>query len=57
MTNIVYISDKLKDFFPSTYSRLTKIFNEMEIGWEEIKDTKDIWIRDYMPIQITSFLL
>ena len=54
MTNFVYISDKLKEFYPRTYSRLTKLFNEMEIEWGEIEGTKDIWIRDYMPIQISD---
>ena len=54
MTNFVYISDKLKEFYPRTYSRLTKLFNEMDIKWGEIEGTKDIWIRDYMPIQISD---
>ena len=54
MTNFVYISDKLKEFYPRTYSRLTKLFKEMEIEWGEIEGTKDIWIRDYMPIQISD---
>ena len=54
MTNFVYISDKLKEFYPRTYKRLTKLFNEMEIEWSEIEGTKDIWIRDYMPIQISD---
>ena len=36
-TNYVYISDKLKEFYPRTYSRLTKLFNEMEIEWGEIE--------------------
>ena len=54
MTNFVYISDKLKEFYPKTYSRLTKLFNEMNIEWGEIEGTKDIWIRDYMPIQISD---
>ena len=54
MTNFVYISDKLKEFYPRTYSRLTKLFNEMDIEWGEIEGTKDIWIRDYMPIQISD---
>ena len=49
LTNFVYISDKLKEFYPRTYTRLTKLFNEMDIEWGEIKGTKDIWIRDYMP--------
>ena len=54
MTNFVYISDKLKEFYPRTYSRLTKLFNEMDIEWGEIEETKDIWIRDYMPIQLSD---
>ena len=54
MTNFVYISDKLKEFYPRTYSRLTKLFNEMDIEWGEIEGTKDIWIRDYMPIQLSD---
>jgi len=54
MTNFVFISDKLKEFYPRTYSRLTKLFNEMDIEWDEIEGTKDIWIRDYMPIQISD---
>ena len=54
MTNYVYISDKLKEFYPRTYARLTKLFNEMDIEWGEIEGTKDIWIRDYMPIQISD---
>jgi agmatine/peptidylarginine deiminase len=53
-TNFVYISDKLKEFYPRTYSRLTQLFNEMDIEWGEIEGTKDIWIRDYMPIQISD---
>ena len=53
MTNFVYISDKLKEFYPRTYSRLTKLFNEMDIEWGEVEGTKDIWIRDYMPIQLS----
>ncbi len=54
MTDYVYISNKLKDFYPGTFKRLTKLFKEMEIEWGEVKRTKDIWIRDYMPIQISD---
>ena len=54
MTNFVYISDKLKEFYPRTYARLTQLFNKMDIEWGEIEGTKDIWIRDYMPIQISD---
>ena len=53
-TNFVYISDKLKEFYPRTYTRLTKLFNKMEIEWGVIEGTKDIWSRDYMPIQTSN---
>ena len=53
-TNFVYISDKLKEFYPETYKRLTKLFDKMEIAWGEVNGTKDVWIRDYMPIQISN---
>ena len=53
-TNFVFISDKFKEFYPSTYARLIKLFDEMEIEWGEVEGTKDIWIRDYMPIQISD---
>lgn len=53
-TNFVFISDKLKEFYPGTYKRLIKLFDKMEIEWAEVKGTKDIWIRDYMPIQIAE---
>ena len=49
-TDYVFISDKLKEFYPYTYLRLTKLFDEMKIEWGEVEGTKDIWIRDYMPI-------
>ncbi len=52
MTDFVYLSDKLKAFYPNTYERLTTLFDEMGIEWGEVEGTRDIWIRDYMPIQI-----
>lgn len=51
-TDYVYISDKLKEYFPGFYRRLCSKFTEMDIPFEEIKGTKDIWCRDYMPVQI-----
>ena len=53
-TDFVYISDKLKEFYPGTYKRLIKLFDKLEIEWAEVKGTKDVWIRDYMPIQIAE---
>lgn len=53
-TDFVYLSDQLKAFYPDTFKRLTALFNELYIDWGEVYGTKDIWIRDYMPIQITD---
>lgn len=51
-TDFVYISDKLKEYFPDFYHRLCGKFTEMDIPFGELKGTKDIWCRDYMPVQI-----
>lgn len=51
-TNIVYISDLLKVKFKDTYKRLTKLFDTLDIDWQEVPGTKDIWVRDYMPVQL-----
>ena len=51
-TDFVYISDKLKEYFPDFYRHLCVKFTEMDIPFAELKGTKDIWCRDYMPVQI-----
>ncbi len=51
-TDFVYISDMLKQVYPQFYSRLCDKFTEMGIPFGELVGTKDIWCRDYMPIQI-----
>lgn len=53
-TNIVYLADKLEARYPDFFSRLTRLLNEMNIRWALIPHTKDIWVRDFMPIQLTD---
>ena len=53
-TDFVYISDKLKVFVPEFHQRLCQKFSEMGISYGEIRGTKDIWCRDYMPIQTSA---
>ena len=56
-TNIIYFSELLK-----TDKRFSKAFNEIQtilqsFDLEEPKflpETKDIWARDYMPIQVSE---
>jgi len=53
-TNTVCFSEllKTKEEYSSSYFELTKILDNHKIKHQLIKGTKDIWCRDYMPIQI-----
>lgn len=52
-TNFVYLSGKLEsdDRFKANCKAITKIFDKHGIQYKFLKGTKDIWARDYMPIQ------
>lgn len=52
--NTVYISSLLRTDprFSDSYQRLIKILDKHHITHKYLKSTKDIWSRDYMPIQI-----
>lgn len=51
--NTVYLSEKLHsdNRFTETYNVLTTLLDQHGIRREFLKATKDIWCRDYMPIQ------
>lgn len=51
MKMIVYISDRLKSAFPAFKKNLTGILENSGYTVKEIRDTKDIWCRDFMPIK------
>lgn len=55
-TNTVYFSELLKTDlrFASTCNEITKILDSYNISCEFLKKTKDIWARDYMPIQVSE---
>lgn len=55
-TNIVYLSDLLQtdERFEKTCNQLIQIFEKRSIKYKFLKSTKDIWCRDYMPIQIEN---
>lgn len=55
-TDIVYLSDKLEVYFENFYHCLIDKLDEMCIPHGIINGTKDIWCRDYMPIQIQDKL-
>lgn len=53
-TQIVYLSSLLASKFPKTCKRLTDILNKHNIPFAFLEGTKDIWCRDYMPVQTPS---
>lgn len=50
--NKVYFSDLLPQRCPKTYRGLINVLNKYGVPHELIEGTKDIWCRDYMPVQI-----
>lgn len=53
-TNRVYVSGLLKQKFPDTYRRISIALKSYGYTLEELPNTRDIWARDYMPIQIST---
>ena len=51
---IVYMSELLKTRYPQTCDSLTQILKRNKVRYAFLKGTKDIWCRDYMPIQTES---
>jgi agmatine/peptidylarginine deiminase len=51
---IVYMSELLKTRYPDTCARLTQILEKYHVNYKFLKATKDIWCRDYMPVQTES---
>jgi agmatine deiminase len=53
-TNVVYVADTLERRFPSVYGGLRTILERHSIPLRTIPGTRDIWCRDYMPIQVAE---
>lgn len=51
---IVYLSELLKTRYSDTCDRLTQILEKHHVKYKFLKGTKDIWCRDYMPVQTES---
>ena len=54
LTDTVYFSDLLPERCPTMYQSLDKILKENDIDHRLLSHTKDIWCRDYMPIQTSE---
>lgn len=50
----VYLSELLMDKYPETCKNLIAILEKHNVKYSFIKGTKDIWCRDYMPVQTES---
>jgi agmatine deiminase len=53
-TNFLYLADNLPKKYPSFYQEFEKILIECSISYGLLPGTKDIWCRDYMPIQVAD---
>lgn len=53
-TNFVYFSELFKQKFEQEYSEITSILAKHSVGFNTIPETKDIWVRDFMPIQVSE---
>ena len=51
---IVYFSELLEERYPKPFNQLTSILKKHNVDYRLLKGTKDIWCRDFMPIQTES---
>lgn len=51
---VVYLSELLEERFPDCFNRLTSTLKKHNVEYRLLKGTKDIWCRDYMPVQTKS---
>lgn len=54
LTDTVFFSDLLPERCPTLYNSLDKILKDNNIDHRLLAHTKDIWCRDYMPIQTSE---
>ena len=52
--HVVYMSELLREKFPNACNNLTAILDKHGITYRFLKGTRDIWCRDYMPVQTAS---
>jgi agmatine deiminase len=53
-TNFVYLADTLAKKCPTVFEQLTKYFKRYNIHYGVLEGTKDVWVRDYMPVQVSE---
>jgi agmatine deiminase len=50
-TDFVYFSGLIEEKFPEGWKRIKSILDKHIIDYDFLDGTKDIWCRDYMPVQ------
>lgn len=53
-TNMLYLADCLPVKFPQFYSRFNHLLKTQGIQLNLLPGTKDVWVRDYMPVQTSA---
>lgn len=53
-TNLLYLADCLPVKYPPFYKRFKKALDKAGVNNTVISTTKDIWAKDYMPVQISK---
>lgn len=55
-TNYIYLSELLRTDhrYAGTCKQITNILDEKKVYYDFLANTKDIWARDYMPIQVAE---
>jgi agmatine deiminase len=53
-TNIVYLSGLLEDQYPIFFDTLTNALRKRRTKYNTLLTTKDVWVRDFMPIQLNE---
>jgi agmatine deiminase len=53
-TNFVWFSALLKEKYSAEFGRIIEILTRHHINFDFLKETKDIWCRDYMPVQLSK---
>lgn len=53
-TNYLYLADSLPKKYPQFYQHFEEVLSKLSISIDLLPGTKDIWARDYMPIQVNA---
>ena len=51
-TNFVYLSNLLEEICPKEFHQLKHYFDKFEIGNDTLPNTRDLWVVDFMPLQV-----